>query len=249
MTYNQTPVQPSAIASRFSPWLINLAYPLICWGALPLYFREIEVLGQENIPTTGPVILAPTHRSRWDPLLIGSTAGRWVSGHDLRFMVSANEVSGIQGWFIRRLGGFPVDPKRPAIASLRHGVELLQSKEMLVIFPEGGIFRDGHVHPLKPGLARLALQAELMQPCLGVKILPITLHYGHPQVTWGCGVEIRIGKPLHVSDYTSGNVKESARQLTSVLESSLKGLNENYFVDNRPYPSLGRSPYALTRHG
>lgn len=248
MTYNQLHPQ-TAVSSRLSPWLINVAYPLLCWGALPLYFRQINVLGQENIPTEGPVILAPTHRSRWDPLLLGCTAGRWASGRDLRFMVSVNEVSGVQGWFIRRLGGFPVDPKRPAIASLRHGVELLQSGEMLVIFPEGGIFRDGRVHTLKPGLARLAMQAESMRSNLGIKIVPITLHYGNPQVTWGCGVEIRIGKPLSISDYNDGSAKESARRLTSVLESSLNGLNENCLVGDRPYQRSNQSSYVLTRHG
>jgi len=72
--------------------------------------------------------------------------GRGVTGRDLRFMVSADEVRGIQGWF--DLGGFP--DKHPAITTLRHE-SLLQQGEMLVIFPEGNIFRDGSLHPLKLG--------------------------------------------------------------------------------------------------
>ena len=108
------------------------------------------------------MILAPTHRARWDSLLLPYATGRCVTGRDLRFMVTIDECQGLQGWFVRRLGGFPVNARHPAVKTLRHAVELLQDKQMLVIYPEGNIFRDGKLHPLKPGIARLALNAELV---------------------------------------------------------------------------------------
>lgn len=218
------PPQGSAIDSRFSPWLTPLVYPLARRVVLPFYFGKIEVTGQENLPKTGPVILAPTHRSRWDAILVPYAAGRGVTGRDLRFMVTADEVKGIQGWFIRRLGGFPVNTKHPTIASLRHGLEVLQNGEMLVIFPEGGIFRDNQVHPLKPGLGRLAIQAEMSQPELGVQVVPIALDYGEAYPTRGCDVKIQIGKPLKMSDYVRGAAKQDARRFTADLEAALKAL-------------------------
>lgn len=223
--------QVDPIDSRFSPWLMPLAYPLVGGLVLPSYFRQIRVIGQEHLPSEGAVILAPTHRSRWDALILGWVAGRGVTGRDLRFMVSANEVRGIQGWFIRRLGGFPVNPKQPAIASLRHGVELLQDRQMMVIFPEGGIFRDNQVHPLKPGLARLALQAETTQSGLGVKVVPISIQYSRPDVPWRSDVLIQIGVPLQAAHYDQGIPKQNAQMLTSDLESSLKQLvGANYLA-------------------
>lgn len=212
--------------SRISPWLSRLVYPLGRYLVLPLFFRHISINGQENLPHSGAVILAPTHRSRWDALIVPYATGRYVTGRDLRFMVSANEVKGLQGWFIRRLGGFSVDTKHPAIATLRHGVELLQQQEMLVIFPEGNIFRDCFVHPLKPGLARLALSAESSQPGLDVKIVPISIDYGQPIPRWGCNVNINIGSPLKVTAYNTGSLKQDAKQLTTDLETALKQLNE-----------------------
>jgi 1-acyl-sn-glycerol-3-phosphate acyltransferase len=211
------------INSQLSPWLTPLVYGLGCWVVLPSFFR-IKVIGQENLPLEGPVILAPTHRSRWDALLIPYAAGRFVTGRDIRFMVTSDEVKGIQGWLIRRLGGFPVNPRRPAIASLRHGVEILQNREMLVIFPEGGIFRDKQLHPLKPGLARLALQAEASQPDLDIKIVPIHLDYSQEVPTWGCEVTIRIGQPLQVKDYSHGTAKQEAQRLTTDLSDALEQL-------------------------
>lgn len=214
----------AAVNSRFSPWLTPIVYPLAHRVVLPFYFGEITVTGQEHLPIDGPVILAPTHRSRWDAILVPFATGRNVTGRDLRFMVSADEVSGFQGWFIRRLGGFPVNTKRPTIASLRHGVEVLENKEMLVIFPEGGIFRDEAVHPLKPGLARLAIQAELSQADLNVKIVPINLHYSDSFPQWGTDVKIQIDRPIEVAEYCQGNAKQDAKRLTADLETKLKVL-------------------------
>lgn len=218
---NSTITKVAPPISHISPWLAKFAYPLGRYLVLPSFFGQIEITGQENIPTSGPVILAPTHRSRWDALLIPYATGRCATGRDLRFMVSADEVTGIQGWFVRRLGGFPVDTNHPAIASLRHGVEILQMGEMLVIFPEGNIYRDGYLHPLKPGLARLALTAESSQLGLGVKIVPIALCYSQPLPQWGCDVKIRIGSPLQVKNYQTASVKQNAKQLTTDLEAAL----------------------------
>lgn len=224
---NPAPVSASTtIESRFSPWLTPLAYGLGCWFVLPSYFR-VQVTGQENLPHQGAVILAPTHRSRWDALLVPYAAGRWVTGRDIRFMVTADEVKGIQGWLIRRLGGFPVNPRQPAIASLRYGLEVLQNREMMVIFPEGGIFRGKALHPLKPGLARLALQAEASQPDLAIKIVPIHLDYSQEVPTWGCNVKISIGQPLQVADYHQGGIKQAAQVLTDDLAHAINQLAEN----------------------
>lgn len=222
---DSTPTKVAPVASRVSSWLAPLAYFLGRRFIIPLFFGRISVTGQENLPTNGPVILAPTHRSRWDALLIPATTGRGVTGRDLRFMVSLDEVKGIQGWFIRRLGGFPIDTKHPAITTLRHGVELLQEGQMLVIFPEGNIYRDGFLHPLKPGLARLALSAESSHLGLGIKIVPISICYSQSVPHWGCDVEIRIGSPLQVADYCTKSVKQNAKQLTADLEAALKNLN------------------------
>jgi 1-acyl-sn-glycerol-3-phosphate acyltransferase len=139
-------------------------------------------------------------------------------------MVTVDEVKGFQGWLIRRLGGFPVNPRRPAVASLRYGLEILQNREMLVIFPEGGIFRDKQLHPLKPGLARLALQAEASQPDLTVQIVPIHLDYGQEIPRWGCEVDIRIGAPLQVANYSQAGVKQEAQRLTQDLTAALNQL-------------------------
>ncbi len=226
--YNSNVQQSSNIDSRISPWVARMLYPLGCYVIIPLFFGKIEIIGQDNIPQQDSVIVAPTHRSRWDAFLVPYAVGRMVSARDLRFMVSANEVKGIQGWFVRRMGGFPVDTERPKIGSIHHSIELLQEDdEMLVIFPEGGIYRDNVIHPLKRGVARIALETEAAKPHRNVKILPVGVRYSQPVPGWGTNVKINIGTPLKVADYLSNSLRQSSQQLTSDLQTSLKKLYGN----------------------
>ncbi|MGL5082346.1 MAG: lysophospholipid acyltransferase family protein [Microcoleaceae cyanobacterium] len=212
--------------SEVSPLLISLAYPLAYGVVLPLYFSRIEVLGQDNIPKTGPVILAPTHRSRWDALIVPYATGRYATGRDLRYMVTVDEMQGLQGWFIRRMGGFAVNQKRPTTATLRQAINILQNSEMMAIFPEGNIFRDQHIHCLKPGLARLALQAESTAFPLGIQIIPIALHYEPVIPCMGSQVRVNIGSPLKVKNYCQGSPKKAAQALMSDLSSALHDLDQ-----------------------
>lgn len=205
-----------------SPILIRLVYPLIKYLVLPAYFGKIKITGQNRIPISGPVIIAPTHRSRWDSIMVPNAIGRLVSGRDLRFLVSSTEMKGFQGEIIRRLGGFPVDLERPSISSFRHSIEVLANQEMLTIFPEGGIFHDDALHPLKEGLARIALQVEANYPGIGVKILPVNLRYSDVFPTWKTNVSVDIGEPLLVTDYQEGNIREAAKKLTAALATSLE---------------------------
>lgn len=213
-----------SITSRIVPWLINLVYPLFRYLIIPFYFGRIQVTGRENLPKEGPVIIAPLHRSRWDALIVVYAAGRHITGRDVRFMVSADEMHGLQGWFISRLGGFPVNQKEPGIGSLRHAIELLQGGEMLAIFPEGRIFRTEEVQPIEPGFARLALQAESNNPGLGIKIVPIRLDYSDPIPHWGTDVKVAIAEPLNVEKYCKKPARECSKHLKADLKESLETL-------------------------
>ena len=215
-----------SLNSRISPWLANLLYPLGSNFVLPLFFDKIQVTGQDNIPEDGSVIVAPTHRSRWDALIVPYAVGKLVTGRDLRFMVSSNEVKGLQGWFIRRMGGFPVDTQRPGMETLCHTVDLLREEEMIVIFPEGGIFRQPKVQNLKRGVALISLQVQSEHPANKVKVLPVSVRYSQTYPSWGTKVYVDIGSPLNVQDYVTKSLRQGSQKLTQELFQRLKDLHE-----------------------
>lgn len=225
------PKQGQDITSRVSPFLMGLAYPLFRYLVLPFYFSRIEISGQEFLPEKGAVILAPTHRSRWDPLVVTYGAGRLATGRDLRFMVSIDEMKGLQGWFLKRLGCFPVNPRKRDVGSLRHGIELLQQQRMLVIFPEGNIFKaSDKVESIRSGLAYIGLQAEEAQPELDVQVIPISIRYDPPVPTWRSRASMVIGEPLAVEDYCRSPVKDCAQELRDDLQEALQGLHSGNMI-------------------
>jgi 1-acyl-sn-glycerol-3-phosphate acyltransferase len=103
---------------------------------------------------------------------------------------------------------------------------------MLVIFPEGNIFRDQQVHPLKEGLARIALQVQANAPEKRVKIVPVSIHYSDVYPHWGTDVYVDLSSPIEVGDYDTNSPKHSAKELTSDLESTLKSIYEHRLGHN-----------------
>ena len=116
---------------------------------LRFFFRKKKILKNGfSIPINSSIILAPTHRSRWDGLILTMAMGRRVTKKDCRFMVTKSEMRGIQGWFLNQLS--------PSLSALRYAIDLIEKGEQLVVFPEGKINRYGKKLALKEGLYRLA---------------------------------------------------------------------------------------------
>jgi 1-acyl-sn-glycerol-3-phosphate acyltransferase len=206
----------STVSSRVSPWLGPVAMVATQDLALPVWFRQIRVEGQEWLPQAGPVLLAPTHKARWDALLVPHAAGRRVTGRDCRFMVTLDEMRGVQGWLLRRLGCFAVNQARPSLASLRHALELLEAGEQVVVFPEGRIRReDDQPLRLQQGLARLAALAASRG--VSVPVLPIGIAYSHA-VPLPCDrAALCIGEPMRISGAGRDGALTFTRELTEVM--------------------------------
>lgn len=160
------------------------------------YFRDRIVLGSENLPIKGPVLLAPTHRARWDGLMLTMAAGRRITSRDCRFMVTLTEMKGLQGWFLERLGCFPVNQLKPSLTSLRFAIDLMIDGQQLVVFPEGRINRNEKPIRLKQGLARLTQLAY--RKGVDVQVVPVGLGYSHSKPRPFSRAAISFEKPMRV---------------------------------------------------
>jgi 1-acyl-sn-glycerol-3-phosphate acyltransferase len=208
-------MKPLSPAASVTPWLYWTLFP-VHRIFLSFYFGQIIFQGYENLPESGPVVLAPKHFSRWDPVVISL-----LSTEPLRFMTNANQFEGFQGWLIQRLGAFPVDLNHPTLSTMRCAIELLQAGKKLVMFPEGGIVRDQPLRPLKTGLARLVLQAEAKtSEGLKIPIVPIAICYD-PGANPCADILINISSPLYSHEYRQENDKQTAVALTQALQDAL----------------------------
>jgi 1-acyl-sn-glycerol-3-phosphate acyltransferase len=211
------PAQGSKDFPHVSRWLAAVLFPLHALF-MRRYFK-IEVSGEHNIPWSGPFILAPLHRSRWDAFMLYCAVARRF----LYFMTSHDEVVGFQGWFMRRMGAFPINTQRPSPSVIRACKEMIALGEALVIFPEGNLFyyEPGEVHPLKPGVAWLALNFQKALIDTNIVIIPVRLVYGDRRLRMGSRARILVGEPISVSDYAALPLKEGMFALTTALQNVL----------------------------
>ena len=189
--------------------------------ALKNFFRRTIVIGRENLPSNGSVILAPTHRSRWDALMLTMAAGRRITNRDCRYMVTRSEMKGLQGWFLNRLGCFPIDQGRPSLTTLRYAVDLLISRQQLVVFPEGKINRFSEPVKLKKGLIRLAQLAS--NKGLDIKIVPVGLAYSEVIPRFYGSASICFSKPIVISK----GFKQSTNDFNMALSKSMRIAEES----------------------
>ena len=189
--------------------------------ALKNFFRRTIVIGRENLPSNGSVVLAPTHRSRWDALMLTMAAGRRITNRDCRYMVTRSEMKGLQGWFLNRLGCFPIDQGRPSLTTLRYAVDLLISRQQLVVFPEGKINRYSEPIKLKKGLIRLAQLAS--NKGLDIKIVPVGLAYSEVIPKFYGSASICFSKPIVISK----GFKQSTNDFNMALSKSMCSAEES----------------------
>ncbi|WP_033830030.1 lysophospholipid acyltransferase family protein [Prochlorococcus marinus] len=174
---------------------------------LRFFFRKKKILRNGfSIPINSSIILAPTHRSRWDGLILTMAMGRRVTKKDCRFMVTKSEMRGIQGWFLKRLGCFSINQLSPSFSVLRYAINLIEKKEQLVVFPEGKINKFGKKLVLKEGLYRLSRLAA--KKTTSIFIIPIGIAYSKVPPNFRSEFCLSFGKPIAINDYLNFSIKE-----------------------------------------
>ena len=174
---------------------------------LRLFFSKKKVIKKDfYVPSNTSVILAPTHRSRWDGLVLTMAMGRRITGKDCRFMVTKSEMKGIQGWFLKRLGCFSVNQLSPSLSTLRYAIDLIEKGEQLVVFPEGKINKFGKKLVLKEGLFRLAKLAT--KKTNSITIIPIGIAYSSVSPKFRGQFCLSFGKPISMNDKYNLTIQE-----------------------------------------
>tara|TARA_Y100001978_G_C23663643_1_gene419984 strand:+ start:45 stop:725 length:681 start_codon:yes stop_codon:yes gene_type:complete len=197
----------SEISFGVQPFLALLAMWVTQDVVMRFFFSKKIIKGKEYLSSIkGSVILAPTHRSRWDGLALTFAAGRRITNKDCRFMVTNPEMRGIQGWFLKRLGCFSVNQASPSLFSLRYAIDLIVSENQLVIFPEGKINKNGKKVNFKQGLFRLAKLAS--KKGTSVNIVPIGIAYSRINPRFRDEIALCIEKPLIVDDFDEFSIND-----------------------------------------
>lgn len=178
---------------------------------------KINVRGRHNIPETGPALLVSNHVSYVDGFLIGGTTQRHVLFmlHHAIYHVKFLEP------FFKMMKVIPVYRGRKVVQTFERAREALQNGQLVCIFAEGGITRNGHILPFQKGLEKIA-------EGLSVPIIPVNIDgvwgsafsYDKGRYFWKLPkrfpypVTVSFGKPL-----PPGTPKDEIRQAVKELES------------------------------
>ena len=204
MKLKKTPVD---ILYKINPLLGFLAMLVTQDIILRFFFSKKKIINNGfSIPRNSSIILAPTHRSRWDGLVLTMAMGRRVTSKDCRFMVTKSEMKGIQGWFLKRLGCFSINQLSPSLSALRYAISLVEKGEQLVVFPEGKINKYGKKLVLKEGLYRLARLAR--NKTNSIAIVPIGIAYSKISPRFRDKFCLSLGQPISMDDCLDFTVKE-----------------------------------------
>ncbi|MEU3628324.1 1-acyl-sn-glycerol-3-phosphate acyltransferase [Amycolatopsis coloradensis] len=204
-------------------------------GPLVRALYHPEIRGVENIPATGPVLLAPNHRAALDTGVITFTAMRQV-----KFLGKAEYFTGrglrgkLMAGFLGGLGYVPVERgnAQAGLAALEAARKVLDAGGAFAIYPEGTRSLDGRLHRGHTGVAALALAT-------GAKVVPVALSGTEDLQPEGkriprrAKITVTYGSPLDFSRYEGQDSSPAIRRsVTDEIMYAILELSGQEYVDS-----------------
>ncbi len=173
-------------------------------------FYRVTYVGKENIPKNGGVVLAGTHTSKSDILLLGASTKRMVN-----FLGKIELFKGPGKWFMPLMGVIPVDRSKKNTGALDTAISELKDGKLIGIFPEGTINRTDDIikRPFKYGAVKMAHESNsiLVPFAIVGKVKP----FRRVKIIFGIGYGVG-----------SNIVKENTKLEDKVIELIRSGNNE-----------------------
>lgn len=148
--------------------------------------RAIDI---ENVPTSGPAILAVNHLSNLDHFFVGAHLRR-----HLNFMGKSQLFAGdVPSYILNRGGVFPVRRGAADEEAFKTAYTIFERGGLILMYPEGGRSRTGKPGRAKPGVGRMALES-------GVPVVPVAVDGTDEVRNWKRGripaITVAYGKPI-----------------------------------------------------
>jgi 1-acyl-sn-glycerol-3-phosphate acyltransferase len=167
--------------SRWYHWIVGgLIRPFLF---LIRPWQRLRVVGRENLPSSGPVIIVGNHESFMDPIVVVAKFWRPMTA-----FAKVEHFHGRFGWFYRGMGQIPLERGAAGSTdwSLDMGASVLRLGGAVAIYPEATRVPGIVCHYF----ARMV--TPLVQACPGAPLIPLAVTYEKRR--FGRVVMIRIGE-------------------------------------------------------
>jgi 1-acyl-sn-glycerol-3-phosphate acyltransferase len=196
-----------------------------------VFYRKVIVIGRENINPDHHVIYAPNHQNA----LMDALAVLFTNKGQLIFLARADifrkKLIASILYFLKLL---PVYRIRDGFSSLKGNdeiftktIDVLKSKNSLVILPEGDHAGFRKLRQLKKGICRVAFQSdEATDFTLKIKIIPVGIEYTH-YTRYRQVLTVVYGKPIEVSEFYDlyrESPERALNELRAKLSNEMKGI-------------------------
>ena len=176
-------------ARRGVGWVYDLARMILTIPTILLY--RTRAIGVENVPATGPVILAPNHFSQWDHFFAAVYLRRKV-----QFMAKSQLFANPAIKYIFKHGGaFPVRRGYHDEEAFITANTILERGGTMLMYAEGGRSRTGDLGEPRRGIGKIALES-------GAPVVPVAIHGSAHVRGWRRlrfpKVTIQYGEPRHL---------------------------------------------------
>lgn len=162
-----------------------IIYVIICIVRVALFFWHpvFRVIGRENYPNSGRLMICANHRGIADAIwIVFALKSKYIP----RIMAKQEAMRiPVLGWLIKQLGVFGVDRGGTDIQAIKTGLRCLNDEQQLMVFPEGTRVKPGKTVSPKRGAVTLAARTDtpILPVYLSVKrypFSPITCIIGKP---------------------------------------------------------------------
>ena len=183
-------------------------------------FWRLEVDGAENLPATGSFVLAPVHRSNIDFAVVAVLTRR-----RMRYMAKDSLWKYGLGRIWEALGAFPVHRGSADREALRKCIEVIETGEPLVLFPEGTRQEGPEVQPLFDGAAYVAARTSVPIIPVGIGGSAKAMPKGS-KLLYPARVHVVVGKPMDppLADDGGRIPRRGIREKTAALKDEIQAL-------------------------
>ena len=177
-------------------------------------FYKYEVIGAENVPDDGNIILAANHKSNLDPIFVASAIkNRTVATIGKKELFENKVLASI----LNKLNVIPIDRDNPGISTIKTILKKIKEGYAIGIFPEGTRVKGNGFGEAKAGLALFAVKGK-------ANVIPISIISNYKLFN---KVTIYIDKPISFEEYYKQKLStEDYERLSSDV---LEVIKDNYF--------------------
>ena len=194
-------------------------------------FGRPRATGLENIPATGPALLASNHLSIIDSVYLPLMLSRpVVFPAKAEYFTAKGPVGRLWAAYLRSTNQLAMnrDDTRSATATLEAAAEILRAGELFGFYPEGTRSPDGRLYRGRSGLGWLVLNT-------GAPVIPIAMSGTRKMMPPGklprpAKIEIKIGKPMEFGHLAGDPPGRARRIIADEVMQAIRDLSGQEYV-------------------